>query len=122
MSMLRHQYFMHRGIPEAYRNARNPLSPTEENIAAGRTLYGANCASCHGPRGYGDGPTAQGLNPPPANIAALARMPMASDSYLMWTVSEGGLPIGSAMPAFNGVLSGTQRWQVITYVRTQLGR
>jgi len=72
MSMLRHRYFMDSGIPEAYRDARNPLRPTEENIAAGRVLHGANCATCHGPEGHGDGPTAHGLNPPPANIAALA--------------------------------------------------
>jgi mono/diheme cytochrome c family protein len=122
MSMLRHRYFMHSGIPDAYRDARNPLQPTEENVAAGRLLYGDNCATCHGPQGYGDGPAVEGLNPPPANIAALARMPMASDGYLMWTLSEGGKPIGSAMPSFDGVLTQMQRWQVITVVRAKLGR
>jgi len=49
-------------------------------------------------------------------------MPMASDGYLMWTLSESGKPIGSAMPAFDGVLTDTQRWQIVTFVRSELGR
>lgn len=123
MSVLRHRYVMDRGIPAAYQRAGNPVSTTPDNIAAGRALYAANCETCHGPKGYGDGPTARTLDPPPANIAALASMPMmATDSYLMWTVSEGGVPIGSGMPAFKGTLSEAERWQIITYIQTQLGR
>ena len=122
MSVLRHRYFMQRGIPEEYVSAKNPLSATDDNVAAGRALYTANCETCHGPKGYGDGPTAKALDPRPANIAALVRMPMATDGYLMWTLSEGGVPIGSGMPAFKGTLSEAERWQLITYVQTQLGR
>ncbi len=122
MSFERHRYFMQRGVPEEYLNSRNPLGGTADNLAAGRALYAANCETCHGPKGHGDGPTAKTLQPPPANIAALARMPMASDSYLMWTVSEGGAPVGSAMPAFKGSLSEIERWKIITYVRNELGR
>jgi mono/diheme cytochrome c family protein len=122
MSALRHRHFMQNGIPDAYRNVRNPLSATPATLAAGRTLYAAHCATCHGPQGYGDGPAAKTMNPRPANIAMLARMPMASDAYLMWTISEGGAPVGSGMPAFKASLSETQRWQVATYVRSELGR
>lgn len=35
----------------------------------GMELYAQNCASCHGPKGRGDGPGAVGLHPPPANLA-----------------------------------------------------
>jgi mono/diheme cytochrome c family protein len=45
-------------------------------------------------------------------------MPMASDGYLMWTLSEGGASLGSAMPAFKTTLGETDRWKVVHYLRT----
>lgn len=36
------------------------LSTPPDVIAQGETLYAANCASCHGPAGQGDGPAAAG--------------------------------------------------------------
>ena len=38
----------------------------------GRDLYAFYCASCHGPRGRGDGPMAQALTVAPADLATLA--------------------------------------------------
>src|SRR5690606_25374304 len=38
-------------------------------LARGAELYAANCASCHGDRGLGDGPAGRGLDPAPANLA-----------------------------------------------------
>ena len=45
-----------------------PLS-TDADQSRGQALYDANCASCHGPRGAGDGPGASALLPRPANLA-----------------------------------------------------
>ena len=39
------------------------------DLKRGQDLYAHNCASCHGPKGEGDGPGATGLHPPPANLA-----------------------------------------------------
>lgn len=44
-------------------------------------------------------------------------MPMASDGYLLWTISEGGVPVGTAMPPFKGALKEDDIWAIITYVR-----
>jgi mono/diheme cytochrome c family protein len=117
MSTPRHQYFMQYGIPRQYANKADPLPDTAANVSAGEKLYEANCASCHGPSGLGNGPAGQALNPPPANIAATSQMPMATDGYLYWTIAEGGVPLGTAMPAFKAALKPDQIWQIILYLR-----
>jgi cytochrome c oxidase cbb3-type subunit 2/cytochrome c oxidase cbb3-type subunit I/II len=47
-----------------------PAFPSEVDDARGRMLYVANCASCHGPAGRGDGPGAASLLPAPSDLAA----------------------------------------------------
>lgn len=116
-SMARHRYFMMNGIPSPYRDMSNPLSATKENIADGRKLYMADCASCHGKKGLGNGPAGGALNPPPSDLAALMAMPMATDSYLYWTIAEGGRVLNTAMPSFKDTLKRNQIWKVILFLR-----
>lgn len=117
MSRVRHRFVRRNGLPAEYRSLENPLAPTRERVDAGERLYRANCAACHGPSGQGDGPAAESLDPAPTNIARLARMPMAGDAYLYWTIAEGGVPVGSAMPPYEDSLDEQQIWQVILYLR-----
>jgi mono/diheme cytochrome c family protein len=115
--MQRHWTFMHFGTPPDYRGARNTLPSDAKTIGEGRTLYQANCASCHGPRGAGDGDQAKALNPSPALLAYLIQTPMAVDEYMLWTISEGGQAFGTGMPVFMGTLARDDIWKVITYMR-----
>lgn len=117
-SMPRHRQAMMNGIPADYARLRNPLPATPNAIRAGETLYQANCASCHGSEGAGDGPAGEALSPPPANLRMSMRMPITSDSYLMWAIGEGGAQLDTAMPAFADALSQQDRWQIIHYLRT----
>lgn len=39
----------------------------------GKLLYGIYCTNCHGEQGRGDGPSAGGLQPRPANLTGLSR-------------------------------------------------
>jgi mono/diheme cytochrome c family protein len=119
-SMMRHHQAMMYGIPEPYRSAQNPLPNSAATLQLGAKVYAQNCAACHGPRGYGDGPAGQQLSPRPADLAWLAHSHMVGDQYIVWTVSEGGKPVGSAMPAFKGVLSQRDIWAVASYVRQGL--
>jgi mono/diheme cytochrome c family protein len=120
-SMPRNHAAMVSGVPAPYANLHNPLPRTTATIDRGAQVYSANCASCHGPSGYGDGPAAQNLNPRPANLAWLSRMPMSRwDAFMYWTVSEGGAPFGTAMPSFKTSLSSENRWAAIAYIQARL--
>lgn len=120
--MARHWTFMHQGIPEEYRNARNPLTISEDVISEGAKLYADNCASCHGAKGMGDGEAGKSLNPSPALLSHLIQMPIAVDSYLMWTISDGGKAFKTDMPTFKGVLTKQEIWKIIAYMRAGFPR
>jgi mono/diheme cytochrome c family protein len=45
-----------------------PQLPAGADAARGRALFAADCAGCHGPGGAGDGPSADTLQPRPANL------------------------------------------------------
>jgi mono/diheme cytochrome c family protein len=115
--MQRHWAFMHSGIPPIYRGQHNPLPQTPEVVQAGGKLYQEQCSSCHGRQGLGDGLIAKSLNPSPALLAYMIQMPMSVDSYLLWSISEGGEEFGTSMPAFKNSISNEEIWQIVTYMR-----
>jgi mono/diheme cytochrome c family protein len=117
MSMMRHRYVMMQGISPKYAAKTDPVPVTAATLKSGKRLYNQNCARCHGVNGLGNGPAGANLNPPPANISQIGKIPMATDGYLYWTIAEGGVPLGTAMPAFKGSLQEKQIWEIINYIR-----
>lgn len=107
----------HAAIPEEYAGLTNPTATDEASIARGAEIYAAQCASCHGDGGMGDGPAATNLDPEPAAIAHTSQM--IGDDYLFWRISEGGAmePFNSTMIAWKGILDEEARWDVINYVQ-----
>ena len=77
-SRVRRAFVMRYGVDPKYARMTDPLQPTAENLRAGRQLYEQNCAACHGPQGFGNGPAGANLDPPPANLAGIGRMPMVT--------------------------------------------
>lgn len=115
--MARHWTFMHSGIPNEYRGKVNPLASDKAILKEGAKLYSQSCASCHGSNGMGNGEVGEDLNPSPALLAYMIQMPMAVDEYMMWTISEGGMPFGTDMPAFKDNLTENEIWKVISFMR-----
>ena len=101
-------------VPAEYAALVNPLPSDAAALAAGASVYGANCASCHGETGAGDGPIAGSQTPPPTHFQTDAALAGRTDGYLFWKVSEGT----GTMPGFKSSLSETERWQVIDFVRS----
>lgn len=71
--------------------ASNP-NDLQEELIRGASLYAANCATCHGSAGNGDGKASASLLPKPANLTA-ARFSDERLSGVLWN----GIA-GSAMP------------------------
>ncbi|HEX5689692.1 MAG TPA: c-type cytochrome, partial [Roseiflexaceae bacterium] len=94
----------------------NPLSVDAGTIVAGRTLYAANCATCHGATGKGDGPGAAGLNPRPADFGQHMVPGKHTDGQVFLWIKN-GFP-GTAMPAWGPRLSDEQIWQLVIFLRT----
>ena len=94
----------------------NPLSPDAATLVAGRTLYAANCVSCHGTGGKGDGPGAAGLNPRPADFSQHMVPGKHTDGQVFLWIKD-GFP-GTAMPAWGSRLSDDQIWQLVVFLRT----
>jgi mono/diheme cytochrome c family protein len=113
----RHQIYIDQGVPEAYRDARNPLPRTASVLEAGHELYTRHCVSCHDVSGQGRDEAGLSLYPPPALLVHLIRLPSRVDEYLIWSIVEGGEPFASDMPAFRDTLDTKQIWQIVTYMR-----
>lgn len=81
---------------------------------SGERIYLANCASCHGPNGDGDGP----VDSLPAGDLpqAIATMSEAEVSYRI----ANGLA-GTPMPAFAAILTEQERWDLVSYLRDRWG-
>ena len=88
--------------------------------ARGAVTYQTLCASCHGPRGAGDGPAGQNLDPRPAHHNDGTYMNALSNEYLFRVVKEGGAAVGKSpmMAPWGGALSDAQIWDVVAHLRT----
>jgi len=114
----RYSEYLRGNIPEQYADLNNPYPASTENIANGKKLYQAQCQMCHGEFGQGDGPAGGQLLPRPANLSLTHRLPVTTDAFYFWTLSEGGQSLGTAMPAFNARLSDEEMWQIIHYLNS----
>ena len=90
--------------------------------AKGKEKYNQICASCHGPSGKGDGPAAAALDPKPRNLSDPKYVSTLSDEQIFKTVKEGGATVGKSplMPAWGSVLSDSDIWNVIAYLRQDI--
>lgn len=94
-----------------------PTAPLD--TAAGHALYTANCASCHGDRGFGDGKDAGGLPIRPPAIGSRDSLPDLTSALAFNVVSVGIR--GTPMPAFSETLTAQQRWDIVNYMFAMRG-
>jgi mono/diheme cytochrome c family protein len=102
-------------VEVANRPSAAGLAALESDVSAGSAengerIYLANCASCHGINGDGDGP----VDIVPAGPLSDALRAM-SDAEVSYRIANG--LAGTAMPAFAASLTAQERRDLVTYLR-----
>jgi len=92
--------------PSSASSLENPYRGDAAAAQAGGRLYAAHCAACHGSSAEGGG-----------NIPALAhaRVQTVPDGEVFWFITQGSK--SGAMPSWAS-LPDSQRWQLVTYLKT----
>jgi mono/diheme cytochrome c family protein len=85
---------------------KNPLAGNSDVIPGGKKLFMRHCAECHNEDG-------SGLQDA-ANLQ-LPEVQKQSDGSIFWKITNGNMKAG--MPPF-ARLSDTERWQIVSFVRT----
>lgn len=94
---------------------------SEQQVLLGKSVYDANCISCHNPNARGTFKWKQPLEdgsypPPPLNGSAHAwHHPL---SVLLKTINDGGIQMGGKMPPFRDVLKDNEKVAVIAYFQS----
>ncbi len=94
----------------------NPIAHSPESLDRGRQLYEVHCLVCHGAQGQGDGAVGQKFVPQPMNLT-LDYVQLQPDGQLYYTISHGSI----AMPYYRQAIVAEDRWNLINYIKEDLG-
>lgn len=101
---------------DAYDRALDPPKIVDSQLSAevskGRQIYLEHCADCHGSAGLGNGSSATGMDPRPANLIETDTRYGEKELYALITTGR------RDMPSWKDVLTEEELWQVVRYVRT----
>ena len=101
-------------VPSRYRQLRNPITPSTENIRRGMEHFADHCATCHSNDGGGHTLFGKGLYPKPPDLRA-AGTQNKSDGELYYTIDNGVRLSG--MPAFSEAHTDAQTWRLVLFIR-----
>lgn len=98
--------------PDTYRRSVSPYLTV--SIVQGKRHFEQYCTACHGSGGLGDGPLANSLPEPPANLSE-PHTALHTAGDMFWWLTE-GIPEGG-MPGFARMIDEQARWDLINFLR-----
>jgi high-affinity iron transporter len=107
-------------IPATAVEEKNPLPVNPATLAGGKKLYLANCESCHGLLGKGDGADADPRYAETMDLTQAARAARNADGQVFYKIWNGRL--NPKMPAFSERMTKEQAWAVVAYVQSLRGK
>lgn len=106
-----------------YKNSRSGIPSPPNNLPAsieqGETLYGTDCAMCHGSDGHTLTDNGRWMYPRASDLTS-ASVQQYSDPELFWIIKNGIR--FSGMPGFGRVESDEHIWDLVRYIRTLPGK
>jgi mono/diheme cytochrome c family protein len=97
-------------VPESESAVVSSVPFSSKTAQQGKDLFNMHCKSCHGAVGAN---ASLPLNPEPGDFAT-ERFSKQSDGSLFYKMSKGR----AGMPGFESQLAETDRWSIISYIRT----
>jgi mono/diheme cytochrome c family protein len=90
--------------------------PSQQKIEKGAKLFQANCSSCHGSLGKGDGESAQAFDPPPTDLTQPNDYKYGRRELGLFRTSKYGVD-GTGMVPWEGIMTDDDLWNVTFYVQ-----
>jgi mono/diheme cytochrome c family protein len=91
---------------------------TSVDLAKGQELYKANCASCHGNEGKGDGPAGAALDPKPRDQTNPSAYKYGADPKGIFRTARYGDPGTGMVPFSVDQIPDKDLWNIVFYVKS----
>ena len=101
-------------VPAKYQKMKNPVAADDEAMEIGKELYMKHCKSCHGKKGFGDGPKSTELETDCGDFTVV-EFQQQSDGAIYYKTTFGR----DDMPSFDKKLpDDDDRWMIVTFLRS----
>lgn len=97
-------------IPDTAKTEKSPVKSAADAAKKGKSLFGSNCAKCHGPEGKGNGPDSDHA----ADLTDEFRTDLNPEGVLYYKIWNGHT---NDMPGFKSKLTKDDTWALVEYLK-----